>query len=108
MKQKRPTTAECQTVIRQAGWEENQDKIVVAADTLMYRCETDPTITVEDGLACLDQGGVVAEIGARILYLLTGRDGLGWHAPGYNGVTFQIDKQNWLDYLANEHDRELP
>ncbi len=63
----------------------------------MENCEDDQTITVEDGLECPDRGGVVAEMGARILYLLTGRDGLGWHHAGYNELPFHTDKQNWLD-----------
>lgn len=54
--------------------------------TLMENCERDSTISVDDGLACLDQCGVVAEMGARILYVLTVRDGLGWHGAGYNRI----------------------
>lgn len=73
----------------------------MAANTLMENCEIDPAITVDDGLACLDHGGVVSEMGARILYVLTGRDDLGWHGAGYNELPFHVDKQNWLDYLAD-------
>ncbi|QDV41251.1 hypothetical protein Enr13x_10890 [Stieleria neptunia] len=74
----------------------------MAANALMENCETDPTITVDDGLACLDHPGVVAEMGARILYVLTGRDGLGWRSAGYNELSFHVDKQNWLRYLADQ------
>ena len=74
----------------------------MAANTLMENCETDPAITVDDGLACLDHRGIVAEMGARILYVLTGRDGLGWHGAGYNDLPFHIDKRNWLEYLADQ------
>lgn len=39
--------------------------------------QTEPSITTDDGLACLDCGGVVAKMGARILYILAATDGLG-------------------------------
>ncbi|MEM8671531.1 MAG: hypothetical protein AAGG48_28685 [Planctomycetota bacterium] len=97
-----PTVAECKSMVRRDEWSENQFELVMAANWLMKHCETDPAITVDDGLACLDHQGVVAEIGARILYVLTGRDGLGWHGAGYNGLPFHVEKQNWLDYLASQ------
>ncbi|MEQ1827056.1 MAG: hypothetical protein ABL921_13970 [Pirellula sp.] len=59
-----------------------------------------PRITVDDGLACLDRGGLVTEMGARILYVLTGRDGLRWHCAGYNDLPFHTDKDDWLAYIA--------
>lgn len=102
MKSERPSISECKSVVRQRNWAENQTELLMAANALMENCENDATITVDDGLACLDQGGVVAEMGARILYLLTGRDGLGWHHAGYNDLPFHVDKQNWLDYLADQ------
>ncbi len=67
----------------------------------VFSCKKYATNTVDDGLACFDQGGVVAEMGARILYLLTRQDGLGWHHAGYNDLPFHVDRQNWLDYLAD-------
>lgn len=97
-----PSIAECQSIVRRHCWTENQAKLLMAAATLMENCETDKTIIAHDGLACLDHGGVVAEIGARILYVLTGRDGYGWHHAGYNDLPFHVDKQNWLSYLAKQ------
>jgi len=94
-----PSIEECQTAIRENCWAENQYELLLAANTLMENCERDSSITVDDGLACLDHGGVVAEMGARILYVLTGRDGLGWHGAGYNELPFHVDKQNWLTFL---------
>lgn len=96
----RPSIAECKITVRQISSIENQIDLVMAANALMENCETDPEITLDDGLACLDHRGVVAEMGARILYVLTGRDGLGWHGAGYNELPFHVDKQNWLNYLA--------
>ena len=73
---------------------------------LMENCETDPTICTDDGLACLDHPGLIAEMGARILYVLTGRDGLGWHCAGHNDLPFHVDKQDWLDYLSHRNASE--
>ncbi len=95
-----PSIAECKSVVREANWTENQFELLLAANTLMENCETDPTVCTDDGLACLDHPGVVAEMGARILYLLTRRDGLGWQCAGYNDLPLHVDKQNWLDYLS--------
>ncbi len=97
-----PTIAECKSAVRKYCWSENPFELLQAANTLMENCEQEPTINVDDGLACLDHGGVVAEIGARILYVLTGRDGLGWHGAGYNHLPFHVDKQNWLSFLATQ------
>jgi hypothetical protein len=98
----RPSIDECKAIVRCKDWPENHWDLVIAAKTLMENCEAELEITIDDGLACLDHQGVVAEIGARILYLLTGRDGLGWHHAGHNGLPFHTDKQNWLDYLAKQ------
>ena len=100
MNPKCPSVAECKSSVRQSNWTENQLQLLVAANTLMENCESDPTITVNDGLACLEHGGLIADMGARILYVLTGRDDLGWHGAGYNNLPFHVEKQNWLDYLA--------
>jgi hypothetical protein len=94
----RPSTLDCKTTIHGDG--ESDCDLVVAAFTLMENLETDPTITVDDGLALLDHPGVIAEVGARILYVRTGRDGLGWGMAGENGLPFCVDKSDWLAYLG--------
>ena len=66
----------------------------------MENLENDSTINVDDGLALLDHPGVIAEVGARILYVRTGRDGLGWDMAGENGLPFCDDKSDWLTYLG--------
>ncbi len=80
----------------------------------MIHCEVDDRITVKDGLSCLKlhgRSGVVAEMGARILYLLTGRDGYGRHHAGYRSLPFITDYDDWMEYLRShyvEHAVELP
>lgn len=76
---------------------------MVAAFTLMESLENDPTINVDDGLALLDHTGVIAEVGARILYVRTGRDGVGWGVAPENGVPFCVNKSDWLVYLGRSH-----
>ena len=56
----------------------------LAAATLMECCEHDLHITLDDMLRCLDYGGGIASMGARCLYVRTGRDGLGWKTASLN------------------------
>jgi hypothetical protein len=74
----------------------------LAAARLREDCEHDLEITFADMLRCLDYGGTIAEIGARCLYLRTGRDGLGHGSAGSNGLAFIVDRANWELYLR-EH-----
>jgi hypothetical protein len=85
--------------LQRGGWSGTGIELVEAAATLMENCESDPSIRLEDAIACLDYPGVVAEFGARILYARTGRDGLGWQHAGSNGLPFCVDKAEWLAYL---------
>jgi hypothetical protein len=62
---------------------------VVAAHSLMQACEHDLTVTI-------------ATVGARCLYVRTGRDGLGWSPGGSNGLPYIIDRADWEVYL-HEH-----
>lgn len=74
----------------------------MAAAVLMEECEHDLQITFSDMLRCLDYGGTIAEMGARCLYVRTGRDGLGWSNAGSNGLPFIVDRRDWESYL-HEH-----
>jgi hypothetical protein len=65
----------------------------------MEACENNPQITFADMLRCLDYGGTIAEIGARCLYVRTGRDGLHWSPAGSNDLPFIVDRENWEKYL---------
>ena len=80
----------------------DRDKTFAAA-TLMKSCESDSRVTFDDMLRCLDYGGTIAEMGARCLYVRTGRDGLGWAHAGSNGLPFVIDRADWERYLREHH-----
>lgn len=68
----------------------------------MEHCERSAEIGFMDMLRCLDYGGTIAEVGARCLYVRTGRDGLGWKPAGANGQPYVTDRADWELYLA-EH-----
>jgi len=77
-------------------------RTVIAAHTLMEACEHDPEVTFEDMLCCLDYAGTIATVGARCLYVRTGRDGHGWTPGAPEGKTYVIDRADWEAYL-HEH-----
>jgi hypothetical protein len=74
-----------------------------AAGTLMENCEHDMRITFDDMLRCLDYGGTIANIGARCLYVRTGREGLGWKTASGCGFSFVTDRADWESYLREHH-----
>lgn len=73
---------------------------IVAAWTLLAECEDNPVVRVRDLLRCLDYGGTIATVGARALYVRTGRDGFGW-MTGIDAPTgpFIVDRSDWENYL---------
>lgn len=73
----------------------------IAAHILMENCAHDLQITLGDMLRCLDYGGAIAEVGARCLYVRTGRDGLGWQCS-VNGLPFVVERADWERWLR-EH-----
>jgi len=75
---------------------------VIAAHSLMQGCEHDLTVTIDDMLRCLDYGGTIATVGARCLYVRTGRDGHGWTSGAPKGKTYVTDRADWERYL-HEH-----
>jgi hypothetical protein len=75
---------------------------VIAAHTLMEACERDPEVTFEDMLRCLDYRGTIATVGARCLYVRTGRDGHGWTPGAPDGKMYVTDRTDWESYL-HEH-----
>src|SRR3954451_5097881 len=75
----------------------------IAAAILMEHCEHDLQITFEDMLRCLDYGGVIAEMGARCLYIRTGRDGVGSSPAWLKGVPFIVHRSDWETYLREHH-----
>lgn len=85
------------TIVHRKGWTGNEFEVGAAAHTLMENCEDGSAVTVREGLACLDVPGTVAACGARILCVLTGRDGLVWNCSEH----FSTCKSDWLAYLQD-------
>jgi hypothetical protein len=79
-------------------------EVLAAADVLMRASESSEKGIVDVLLRCLEFRGVVAECGARGLYVRTGRDGVGWKPALSEGLPFSTSKEDWLDYLrASSH-----
>src|SRR4051812_11556097 len=74
-------------------------ELVAAADVLMKACEDSERVSFDDLLRCLDFPGVIAEFGARGLYVRTGRDSVGWKPATSEGLPFSTSKEDWLRYL---------
>ena len=96
------TVPEARRVIHDPELTHNSRK-VMAAGTLMEYCEHDQQITVADMLRCLDYGGAIATMGARCLYVRTGRDGLGWASASGWPLEFVVDRADWERYLREHH-----
>ena len=95
------SVAKAKRILRAPGLEHTGDG-VIAAHSLMQVCEHDPEVTFEDMLRCLDYGGTIATVGARCLYVRTGRDGLGWKPGSPEGKPYITDRADWEAYLR-EH-----
>ena len=93
--------AEARRILQEGDLSYSGDKHL-AAYRLMENCEHDLQITLGDMLRCLDYGGAIATVGARCLYVRTGRDGLGWLSAGLNGLPFVVDRADWENWLR-EH-----
>jgi hypothetical protein len=78
---------------------------VIAAHSLMQVCEHDLTVTIDDMLRCLDYGGTIATVGARCLYVRTGRDGHGWTPGAPKGKTYVTDRADWERYLHERYQK---
>lgn len=93
---------EAQRIIHDAEITHDGDKVPAAA-SLMESCERDLRVTFADMLRCLDYGGTIAEMGARCLYVRTGRDGLGWAPAGSTGLPFVVERADWESYLREHY-----
>jgi hypothetical protein len=95
------SVAEALAVIRQGSWPHgNSLTLSDAAYTVMKMCEHDDSITVSDMLRLLDHpDSISGEMGARALYVRTGRDNLGWKTPD-NIEAFVTDKLDWIKWLS--------
>jgi hypothetical protein len=76
-------------------------ELLAAANAIIRACENPEKVSFDDMLRCLDFPGVTAEIGARCLYVRTGRDGVGWKPAPTDGVPFSTSKEDWLGYLRS-------
>jgi hypothetical protein len=101
METKYYTVAEAQRILH-APKIEDTATTVIAAHSLMQVCEHDLTVTIDDMLRCLDYGGTIATVGARCLYIRTGRDGLGALGGPPPGKRYIMDRADWERYL-HEH-----
>jgi hypothetical protein len=97
-----PTVAEAQRIIHDSELCHSMTKFM-AAQALLEACERDPKVTLKDLLRCLDYGGVIAETGARSLYVRTGRDGRRWGASDPEDLPFIVDRADWEIYLREHH-----
>lgn len=78
-------------------------ELAFAAYRLMEVCRQETgEVTISDAFRCVEYGGAVATAGARCLYVLTGRDGLGWNAG-----PFIWDRADWESYLQKHHPSSL-
>ncbi len=93
---------EAQRIIHDPEITHDGDKVLAAA-SLMESCASDSRVTFDDMLRCLDYGGSIAAMGARCLYVRTGRDGLGWASAGSNDLPFIKDRTDWENYLHEHH-----
>jgi hypothetical protein len=89
------TIAQTLGLIRDPELTHDRDK-GMAAGTLLEYYRHDPQFTISDMLRCLDYGGYIAEVGARCLYVRTGRE---------ERDLFVVDRSDWERYLR-EHLRE--
>jgi len=101
-----PPVPEAKRIIHDPEITHRGDKVWAAA-SLMENCERDPRVTFDDMLRCLDYGGTIASMGARCLYVRTGRDGLGWANAGSNGLPFVMDRSDWERYLREQHHTDV-
>jgi hypothetical protein len=101
-----PTVAEAQRIIHDAKLCHSATKCM-ASYALVEACEHDLCITIEDMLRCLDYGGVIAENGARCLYVRTGRDGLGWKSAGWNDLPYVVKRADWEAYLHAHYRNDI-
>jgi hypothetical protein len=97
------TIAEARRTIHDAESVHSPAHRVIAAHVLMEACEDEAQVSLEDMLRCLDHGGSIATVGARCLYVRTGRDDLGWRPAGSNGLPYVMDRADWEAYLRDHH-----
>ena len=101
-----PSVPEAQRVIHDPELCHSTTKFM-ASYALVEACEDNPNVTIEDMLRCLEYGGVIAENGARCLYVRTGRDGLGWKSAGWNDLPYVVKRADWEAYLREHYRNDI-
>jgi hypothetical protein len=87
--------AEAKQIIKEGRPRHSNAKLAIAAHKMMDACRRETgEVTISDAFRCLEYNGAIATFGARCLYVLTGRDGLGW-----NSGPFVWDRADWESYL---------
>jgi len=91
--------AEAKQIIKDGYALPGKGSLIIAAVKLYDACQRETgEVTIGDAFRCVEHGSYPASLGARMLYVLTGRDGVGWA-----GVSPYItDRENWKSYL-DEH-----
>jgi hypothetical protein len=81
------SVAEAKKIIKEGRQGPRPKKLSIAAVKLYDACRRETgEMTIDDAFGCVEYGGHVATLGARILYVLTARDGLGWNAGPFVGL----------------------
>ena len=89
----------------------SRKRLELAARILLDTCKSESKVvgesevTIAEMLHCLDFGGIIAECGARCLYIRTGRDGLGWSPAESNGLPFIVERTDWETYLHDHYSK---
>lgn len=96
------SVADALMVIREGGLEcYGYIALLYAATTVMDLAEHDETITIADILRLLDYpNSLFAQMGARALYVRTGRDNLGWKTPDHWDQIL-TDRDEWTKWLSD-------
>ncbi len=94
------TVVEAKQAIKESRPLLGRGSLVVAALKLFDACRRETgEVQIVDAFRCLSHKGVIASLGARCLYVLTGRDGIGW-GPVW---PYLVDRENWKAYLEEHH-----
>lgn len=98
------SVAEAKQIIKEGHARPGHGSLGIAAVKLYDACRRETgEVTINDAFRCVEHGGYVASLGARCLYVLTGRDGIGW-GPVWPYV---VDRENWKSYLEEHHPNSL-
>ena len=94
------SVVEAKQAMREGRVLPGRGSLIIAAVKIFDACEKETgEVTIGDAFRCVERGGCIASLGARCLYVLTGRDGIGW-GPVWPYI---MDRENWKSYLEKHH-----